>query len=291
LKDERSFVVKVLIAGSKGQLGIELTKQLRKNDIEYVGYDLPELDISNLEQVNQVIESEKPTIVINCAAYTNVDGCETDTEGAYSVNAKGPENLAINCEKCGAKLVHISTDYVFDGKGLIENGEARPYQETDETNPQTVYGETKRAGEILVQKNCTKYFIFRTAWLYGEGKNFVRTMLALAQKHSKLTVVNDQVGSPTSTVDLTKVILELMVTENFGLYHATCHGKCSWYDFSKEIFKLRGINVEVEPVTSEAFVRPAKRPAYSVLENRKLQEIGLDSFRDWKESLKEYLGE
>ena len=275
--------MKILITGCNGQLGLELSKQLNKVNNKIQLTDRKTLDIIDEKQVNKFIIENNPDIVINCAAHTAVDLCETDVENAYKINALGPRNLAIACEKIGAKLVHISTDYVFDGK------KNKPYREYDNTCPNSVYGSSKLMGEKFVKNFCSRYFIVRTAWLYGEGNNFVRTMLKLAETNKELNVVNDQFGSPTSTVDLAKAIIDLMNTEHYGVYHGTCEGQCSWYDFAKKIFEIKNIDIKVNPVTSEEFKRPAPRPAYSVLDNFMFKLVGLNSFRNWEESLKEYL--
>ncbi|MDY2882022.1 MAG: dTDP-4-dehydrorhamnose reductase [Romboutsia timonensis] len=276
--------MKILITGSKGQLGLELTKQLEKEKkYEIIATDRDELNIIDINSVNEFLLNNKPDVVINCAAHTAVDLCETDVENAYKINAVGPRNLAIVCEKIGAKLVQVSTDYVFDGNGT------RPYREDDTTCPNSIYGTSKLMGENFVREFCSRYFVVRTAWLYGEGNNFVRTMLKLAETNNELNVVNDQFGSPTSTVDLAKAIIDLMNTEHYGVYHGTCEGQCSWYDFAKKIFEIKNIDIKVNPVTSEEFKRPAPRPAYSVLDNFMLKLVGLNSFRTWEKSLEEYL--
>lgn len=276
--------MKILITGSKGQLGIEIIRQLRKNSIyQVIGMDKDELNIVNSEDINETILSVKPDVVINCAAHTAVDLCETDIENAYKINAIGPRNLAIACEKVGAKFVQVSTDYVFNGN------ENQPYREDNETCPNSIYGKSKLMGEQFTKEFCSKYFIVRTAWLYGEGNNFVRTMLKLAQNNKELNVVNDQFGSPTSTVDLAKAIIDLINTENYGTYHGTCEGQCSWYDFAKKIFEISNIDIKVNPVSSEEFKRPAPRPKYSVLDNFMFKLVELNSFRTWEDSLIEYL--
>jgi len=281
--------MRVLLTGSNGQLGRELSQQLKAKKINFVGYDIPEFDVTNKEKISGIIEKEKPTIIINCGALTNVDGCETQRDLAMAINATGPKNLAEIARDKDMVLVQVSTDYVFDGTGIQENGNLRPYVETDPVDPSTVYGESKAISEKAVAEIAPKYFIVRTAWLYGDGANFVKTMLDLAGKHPKLTVVDDQVGSPTSTVDLAAAIIDLIQTNYYGLYHGTCEGQCSWYDFAVEIFKLSGIEISVEPVTSEQFVRPAPRPKYSVLENKALNTLKMNHFRSWQESLAEYL--
>ena len=278
--------MKILITGSKGQLGLELVKQLKiKGLYKIIDTDRDELDIVDIDNVNEFILSSKPDVVINCAAHTAVDLCETDIENAYKINAIGPRNLAIACEKVNAKFVQVSTDYVFDGN--ID----RPYREDDNTCPNSIYGSSKLMGENFTKEFCSRYFIVRSAWLYGEGSNFVRTMLKLSETNKEINVVNDQFGSPTSTVDLAKAIIELIHTEHYGTYHGTCEGKCSWYDFAQKIFDIRNIDIKVNPVTSEEYKRAASRPAYSVLDNFMLKLVGLNSFRNWEDALIEYLNE
>jgi dTDP-4-dehydrorhamnose reductase len=279
----------VLITGSSGQLGLELQNKL-KNKYELIVTSRADLDITDTQQVTEFIKIKKPDVIINCAAYTAVDLCEQQEDAAYESNAIGPKNLAIAANEIGAKLVHISTDYVFDGEGnKDENGNIRPYYETDITNPQSVYGRTKLEGERFVISKTNKYFIIRTAWLYGEGKNFVRTMINLSKTNAEVKVVNDQIGSPTSTAELANMIENLIETEEYGIYHGTCEGYCSWYDLTCEIYRLLNINTKVIPVTTDEFPRPARRPKYSVLENKKLNELGLYKFKTWHEALKIYL--
>lgn len=276
--------MKILITGSKGQLGLELSKQLSEyKDCELILTDRKSLNIVDFDEVERVILANKPDVVINCAAHTAVDLCETDIENAYRINALGPRNLAIVCEKIGAKLIQISTDYVFNGNGII------PYREDDITSPNSVYGTSKLMGENFVKEFCSKYFIVRTAWLYGDGNNFVRTMIKLSETNKELNVVDDQIGSPTSTVDLSKAIINLIDTEYYGIYHGTCEGQCSWYKFAKKIFEIKKIDIKVNPVTSEAFKRPAPRPLYSVLDNFMFKLVDLNTFRQWEDSLEEYL--
>lgn len=277
--------MKVLITGANGQLGLALQAQLKEigNKIQVIATDYKNLDIINLKQVKAELLLVKPDVVINCAAHTAVDKCEEDIENAYKINAIGPKNLAIVCDQIGAKLVQVSTDYVFDGK------DPTPRREDDVTRPQSIYGSSKLLGEEYVKAFCKKHFIIRTAWLYGEGNNFVRTMLKLAETNNELKVVNDQWGSPTSTKDLAKVIIELMQTEYYGTFHGTCENKCSWYDFACKIFELKNIPTKVSPVTSQEFMRPAKRPQYSVLDNFMLKLYGMNYFRSWEEALEEYL--
>ena len=276
--------MKVIITGAKGQLGKELLKQFNeKYKYEIIDTDRSILDITNMENVNTFIYEKSPDVVINCAAHTAVDLCETDIKNAYKINALGPRNLAVACEKIGAKFVQVSTDYVLDGNATM------PIKEDEITNPNSIYDKSKLMGENFTKQFCSKYFIIRTAWLYGEGNNFVRTMLKLSETHSELNVVDDQIGSPTSTVDLAKVIISLIHTEYYGIYHGTCEGQCSWYDFAKKIFEIKNIDIKINPVTSDEFKRPAPRPKYSVLDNFMLKLVGLNSFRQWEDALKEYL--
>lgn len=279
----------ILIIGSNGQLGLEMQKKLKQKNTEFAAYDYPEVDITDKEKLRSIVDLVKPTTIVNCAAYTNVDAAEMDAKNAYRVNALGAKNLAQLCDEYDIELVHISTDYVFNGDAMIENGRQRAYLETDKCAPVTVYGKTKYQGEQFVQSCCKKYYILRTAWLYGEGNNFVRTMLALAEKNDTITVVTDQIGSPTSTADLAEAIIVLIGSGAYGLYHATCEGQCSWYEFAKKIFEIKQVPINVVPVTSEQFVRPAKRPAWSVLENAALRSIDKNVFHTWEDALIDYL--
>ena len=282
--------MKVLIIGSNGQLGREMQKLLTiKNNIEFDAYDIPDIDITSEQSIENIIKDKSFSAIINCAAYTNVDGAETNYDLAYRINAVGSKNLALTCAKHGLELCHVSTDYVFSGEGIMSGEKLRPYVEEDECKPNTVYGKTKLFGEELIKENHDKYYILRTAWLYGDGNNFVRTMLKLSKERDEISVVNDQFGSPTSTTDLAKAIIALMGSGAYGLYHATCEGICSWYDFAKKIFEIKDIDVKVKPATSEEFVRPAPRPAWSVLENAHLKSLGMNAFRSWEDSLTEYL--
>jgi dTDP-4-dehydrorhamnose reductase len=275
--------MKVLITGANGQLGRELTKQYSEKNVELLLTDVADLDITNIEQVYDYVQQHRPQVIINCAAHTAVDKCETDKDNAFKINAIGPRNLSAAAYSIDAEVVQISTDYVFDGEG------SEPITEFTATNPQTVYGESKLQGEKLTAQFNPKHYILRTAWLYGDGNNFVRTMLKLSETNNTLKVVNDQHGSPTSTVDLARVIIKLVEEKNYGLFHATCKGQCSWYDFTKEIFRLKGINTEVIPCTTEEFPRPAKRPKYSVLRNYMLELTTGDIMRTWQEAIEEYL--
>lgn len=275
--------MKVLITGANGQLGRELTKQYREKNVELILTDVAELDITNVEMVNKFVKENKPTVIINCAAHTAVDKCETDIDNAYKINAIGPKNLATAANEIGAEVVQVSTDYVFDGEGKEQ------ITEFDKINPETVYGKTKAFGEEFVKTHNPKHYIVRTAWLYGDGNNFVKTMLNLAKTNKELKVVSDQFGSPTSTVDLAKVIISLVEAKNFGTFHGTCKGECSWFDFAVEIFKIAKVDIKVNPCTTEEFPRPAKRPKYSVLRNYMLELTTGDVTRTWQEAINEYV--
>ncbi|KHD38453.1 spore coat protein [Clostridium acetobutylicum] len=275
--------MKILITGANGQLGREIQKQLKGKNVEVIPTDVQDLDITNVSAVNKFFNEKKPNVVINCAAHTAVDKCEEQYDLAYKINAIGPKNLAAAAYSVGAEIVQISTDYVFDGEAK------EPITEFDEVNPQSAYGKTKLEGENFVKALNPKYYIVRTAWLYGDGNNFVKTMINLGKTHDELKVVHDQVGTPTSTVDLARVVLKVIDEKNYGTFHCTCKGICSWYDFAVEIFRLTGIDVKVTPCTTEEFPRPAKRPKYSVLRNYMLELTTGDITREWKESLKEYI--
>lgn len=279
--------MKILVTGANGQLGREIQNQLKGRNVEVIPTDVKDLDITDVLAVNKFFNEKKPDIVINCAAHTAVDKCEEQYDLAYKINAIGPKNLAAAAYSVGAEIVQISTDYVFSGDAT------KPIIEFDKVNPQSAYGKTKLEGENFVKALNPKHYIVRTAWLYGDGKNFIKTMINLGKKYGEVTVVNDQVGTPTSTVDLAKVVLKLMDEKNYGLFHCTCKGICSWYDFAVEIFKLTGIDAKAIPCTSEEyaakFPASAKRPKYSVLRNYMLELTTGDITRDWKESLKEYI--
>lgn len=277
---------KIIVTGCNGQLGRAVNEFYKgAADIDFVNTDVGELDITSIDRVMELVREVKPYAIINCAAHTNVDGCETDYDNAFRINAVGPRNLSIAARETGAKLMHISTDYVFDGKNR-EN----PYVETDKPDPCSAYGSTKLAGERFVRDFADRYFILRTAWLYGDGKNFVKTMLRLSETNEKIRVVNDQVGSPTSAAELAKAIGALLFTENYGLFHATCEGSCSWADFTKEIFRLAGKSTRVEEISTEEYGAPAPRPAYSILENRMFKLTTDFMFADWHDAIAAYLG-
>ena len=275
---------KIIVTGCNGQLGRAINQELAGNtEISIVNTDVAELDITSVDEVLALVREVKPYAIINCAAHTAVDACETDLDNAYRINAIGPRNLGIAATETGAKLIHVSTDYVFDGKGT------RPYVEFDTPNPQGAYGKTKLAGENMVKDFADRYMIFRTAWLYGDGRNFVKTMLNLSKTHDTLKVVNDQFGSPTYTYDLARLLVDMVQTDKYGIYHATNEGICSWYEFACAIFKEAGIDMKVLPVSSEEYGAKAKRPANSRMSKEKLTENGFDRLPAWQDALKRYI--
>ena len=283
---------KIAVTGANGQLGKAVIEEYANDtQAEVIALTHQDMPIESLDAVLKGIESEKPDVIINCAAYTDVDGCEKNTHLAGRINALGPRNLAIAAQKADAKIIHISTDYVFNGCGT------RPYLESDAPGPVSAYGRSKLMGEKYVSEFCNKHFVIRTAWLYGDGKNFVKTMLRLAETHDEVSVVDDQVGCPTSTKERARMIHYLEQTEQYGLYHGVCRGQTSWADFAEEIFKLSGLDVKVNHISSEEYARmhpaAATRPHYSVLEDQMLSLISDDGdgfqMADWHDALKEYL--
>lgn len=277
--------MRVLVTGASGQLGADVVLLFRQNKHEVIACDRTILDITNLEQCQQVISEFQPDTIIHCAAYTAVDAAEADVDGAYKVNAVGTRNVVIAAEKVSAKFVYISTDYVFNGCSAV------PYQEYENTDPQSVYGKSKRAGEILTLSLSSRYFIVRTSWVYGlNGNNFVKTMLRLGQEKPLLQVVNDQKGSPTYTVDLACFLEELIRTHKYGIYHASNSGDCTWFEFTQAIFEEAQklgfkITAQIEPCATEQFPRPASRPANSVMDHLSIRTNGLTDLRHWREGL------
>ena len=275
---------KIIVTGCNGQLGRAVNEYYgNASDISFVNTDVAELDITDIDAVMRLAREVKPYAIVNCAAHTAVDACESQSETAFAITAIGARNLAIASRETGAKLVHISTDYVFDGT------KTTPYVETDPTNPMGAYGSTKLAGEEFVKQFADRWFILRTAWLYGDGKNFARTMLRLSETNDAVRVVGDQFGSPTSTVELTKAIDALLFSENYGLFHATCEGSTSWADFAREVFRLAGKDTRVEAITTEEYGAPAPRPAYSVLDNRMFRLTTDFAFADWHDAIAVYM--
>jgi len=285
---------KIIITGCNGQLGRQICKEIG-DEYELIRTDVAKcdgaisLDITNIDEVVKLAKEVKPYAIINCAAYTAVDAQEKDLDMSYKINAIGPRNLAIASSDVDAKLVHISTDYVFTGDAT------RPYTEFDKTGPVSAYGTTKLAGENFVNQFADKFFTIRTAWLYGDGKNFVKTMLSLSENHDEVSVVDDQVGSPTSTVELAKAIHFLLPSENYGLFHGTCEGSCSWADFTDEIYRLAGKDTKVNHVSTKKYMEmnpnSAKRPAYSILDNYMLRLTSDYKFADWHDAIAKYIND
>jgi dTDP-4-dehydrorhamnose reductase len=282
--------MKALIIGADGQLGTDLQKVIPA--AESIPLTISDIDVTDKDNVAKVIARHKPDVVINTSAYHRVDDCEDNDQIAFSVNAFGVKNLCLACRENDAALVHISTDYVFDGS------KGKPYMEDDLPNPGTVYGISKLAGELYARYMLKKYFVVRTCGLFGVagclgkgGGNFIETMLDLAKKKPVLRVVADQIVGPTYTFDLARKINELIRTQHYGLYHVTNKGECSWYDFAKKIFELTGTPVKLEKATTSEFKAKATRPAYSVLAHKNLNKIGMDDMRTWDKALKAYLDE
>jgi len=282
--------MKVLVTGASGQLGTDLCEVLR--DFELIPLTHKDIEINDMDSVKQAFNKYKPDIIVNTAAYVRVDDCEDEKEKAFKVNALGARNVAVVAQELGARLVHISTDYVFGGEA---ESRTTPYTEFDTPVPLSIYGKSKLAGENLVRHSCLRHFIVRASALFGvagssgKGGNFIETMLRLARERDELKVVNDQVFSPTYTGDLARKIAQLMATEYYGIFHITNKGTCSWYKFTAEIVKLAGIKTPVVPITSDQYPQKARRPCYSVLDNSHLRLLGMDDMRHWQEALKDYL--
>ena len=278
--------MRVLVTGVKGQLGHDVMNELAKRGYEGIGVDVEEMDITDREAVERVKREVHPDKVVHCAAWTAVDDAEDKEELCRKVNALGTENIARMCRKLSAPMIYLSTDYVFDGEGT------RPWEPDDERHPLNVYGQTKYEGELAVEKYLDAYFIVRIAWVFGvNGKNFIKTMLRLSETHDTLTVVDDQVGSPTYTYDLARLLVDMLETEKYGRYHATNEGLCSWYEFAKEIFRQAGREVKVLPVSSEEYPAKAKRPHNSRMNKEKLKEMGFTPLPSWEDALSRYLKE
>ena len=278
--------MRVLVTGVKGQLGYDIVKECEKRGIEAIGVDVAEMDITDADKVREVITNAKVDAVMHCAAYTAVDAAEENVELCRKVNATGTENIAKVCKELDIKMVYISTDYVFNGEG------EHFWQPDEERQPLNVYGQTKYEGELAVETYLEKYFTVRIAWVFGiNGNNFIKTMLRLGKERGAVSVVNDQVGSPTYTYDLAKLLVDMVQTEKYGRYHATNEGICSWYEFACEIFKQAGMDVAVTPVDSSVFPVKAKRPKNSRMSKDKLVEMGFSLLPTWQDALGRYLKE
>lgn len=274
--------MKILLTGANGMLGRDVMARLGSRH-QVLPYPRQALDIADPEAVRAAVAAARPEGVINCAAFTDVDGAEQRREEAFKINGLGARNVAVAAQAVGARMVHVSTDYVFDGAA------PEPYTEFEPTGPLNVYGLSKLAGEEEVRVHAPRHFIVRSSWLYGaHGRNFVWTILGAARQRDRLEVVDDQVGTPTWTADLARVIGDLIETEAYGTYHASAEGSCSWYAFTREILRLKGMQTPVAPVTTDRFPRPARRPARSVLRNLCLDALGI-GMRPWQEALAEFL--
>lgn len=278
--------MKVLVTGAKGQLGTDLMNELEKRGIEGIGVDVQEMDITDAKACRHVIKASGADAVIHCAAYTAVDAAEDNIELCRRINGEGTRNVAQACKEADVKLMYISTDYVFDGQGT------RPWEPDDERHPLNVYGQTKYEGELAVEELSDKYFIVRIAWVFGvAGKNFIKTMLRLGKERGAVSVVDDQIGSPTYTYDLARLLVDMIQTDKYGRYHATNEGLCSWYEFAKEIFRQAGMDVPVTPVSSDAFPAKATRPSNSRLNKERLSENGFERLPAWQDALGRFLKE
>lgn len=278
--------MRILVTGVSGQLGYDVERELERRGIEHLGTSSRELDITDREAVERLMESYRPDAVIHCAAYTKVDLAEDEPERCWAVNADGTRNMAAACRKTGAKLLYISTDYVFPGTG------ERSYETGDPTGPVNTYGRSKLAGELAVQSLLEKYFIVRISWVFGKnGNNFVETMLRLAETRAELSVVCDQIGSPTYTADLAPLLCGMVQTERYGVYHATNEGTCAWSEFAEAIFELAGRQVAVHPIPTSAYPTKAARPLNSRLSKESLRDNGFQALPEWKDALARYLKE
>ena len=278
--------MRVLVTGVKGQLGYDVMNELKKQGLTGIGVDVDEMDITDAEACRRVITEAKPDAVIHCAAYTAVDAAEDNADLCRRINGEGTRNVAQACKEADTKLMYISTDYVFDGQGT------RPWEPDDERHPLNVYGQTKYEGELAVEELSDKYFIVRIAWVFGvAGKNFIKTMLRLGKERGAVSVVDDQIGSPTYTYDLARLLVDMIQTDKYGRYHATNEGLCSWYEFAKEIFRQAGMDVPVTPVSSDAFPAKATRPSNSRLNKDKLSENGFERLPAWQDALGRFLKE
>lgn len=278
--------MKIIVTGAKGQLGSDVAAQLESRGHTVAAADIAELDITDFCAVEAFFDKEKPDAVIHCAAYTNVDGAESDRDACRKINAYGTENIAKMCRKHDAKLLYTSTDYVFDGNGT------EAFETDAKTAPCNYYGETKLMGENAVKENCSKHFIVRISWVFGKnGKNFVKTMLRLSKERDIITVVCDQIGSPTYTPDLAKLFCEMIETDKYGIYHATNENYCSWAEFAAEIMRLSGAKTKIIPIQSSEYKTAAVRPSNSRMSKSSLDEAGFSRFPSWQNALERFISE
>ena len=278
--------MKVLVTGASGQLGYDVCEELKRRKVDYVGTSSGELDITDPEAVERTLQTIHPDAVIHCAAYTKVDQAEEEPEQCWAVNAAGTKNIAAVCRRIHAKMLYISTDYVFPGTG------EQFYEPADPVGPVNTYGRSKLAGELAVQSLLDRYFIVRISWVFGKnGNNFVKTMLRLAETRTELNVVCDQIGSPTYTADLAPLLCDMIQTEKYGIYHATNEGTCSWAEFAESIFELAGKPVTVHPIPTSEYPTKAVRPLNSRMSKQRLKEHGFSMMPQWRDALKRYVEE
>lgn len=279
--------MKVLVTGVKGQLGYDVVRELQSRGHEAIGVDIEEMDITDETAVSRVMEETAPEAVIHCSAFTAVDRAEEEQELCYKVNVQGTENIAKMCQKLGCKMLYLSTDYIFSGEGQ------RPWEPEDTPSPLNSYGQSKYQGEVALRQYVDKYFIVRISWVFGiNGNNFIKTMLRLGKEKGAVKVVDDQIGSPTYTFDLAKLLVDMIETEQYGAYHVTNEGICSWYEFAKEIFQEANMKeVTVTPVSSEEFPVKAKRPKNSRMSKEKLVQNGFSLLPSWQDAVKRYIEE
>ncbi len=290
--------MKILVTGINGQLGHDVVKELNKRGHEPIGVDREQMDLTVSSQIKECIEDIKPEAIIHCAAYTAVDAAEDNEVLCRQINAYAVRDIAELAKKLDIPMIYISTDYVFNGmKGLenINSNEVNAdkyldYIESDETDPQNVYGKTKLEGELYVKELLDKYYIVRISWVFGEnGNNFIDTMLRLSKDRDKLNVIDDQIGSPTYTKDLAPLLVDMIETDKYGIYHATNEGFCSWYDFAKEIFKVANVDVEVNSIPTLQYPTKAQRPMNSKLSKQKLIDNGFKPLRSWEKAVEDYI--
>lgn len=276
--------MKILVTGVRGQLGYDVVQEGESRGLDMFGTDVENMDITDAEQVKQVIEEYKPDAVIHCAAYTAVDAAEDNQELCRKINVDGTRNIAEVCKDMDIPMMYFSTDYIFDGQG--ENF----WKEDDPKNPLNVYGQTKYEGELAVQELIDKHFILRISWVFGvNGNNFIKTMLRVGPQRGEVCVVADQIGSPTYTYDLAKLVIDMIQTDKYGAYHVTNEGICSWYEFACEIFKQAGLDVKVNPLTTAEYPAKAARPFNSRMSKDKLINAGFKMLADWQDALGRYL--
>lgn len=290
--------MRVLVTGVNGQLGYDVIKELKKRGHNPVGVDREQMDLTVPSQIKECIEKVNPEAIIHCAAYTAVDAAEDNEELCRQVNAYATRDIAQYAKKLDIPMIYISTDYVFNGEKGLEGINSEEfdtlkyleYIESDETNPQNIYGKTKLEGELYVKELLDKYYIVRISWVFGEnGNNFIDTMIRLSKDREELNVIYDQIGSPTYTKDLAPLLVDMIETDKYGIYHATNDGFCSWYDFAMEIFKVTGANIEINPIETSQYPTKAKRPFNSKMSKQKLIDNGFKALRSWQDATKDYI--